>query len=81
MEKGEQRMDFYEVIRSRRSIRSYKSDPIPEEVLNRVLEAARIAPSGSNRQPWEFIVLKDEELKRRWCLHVETRVSSLRRLW
>ena len=58
-------MDFYEVIRTRRSIRSYKPDPIPEEVLTRVLDAARIAPSGSNRQPWKFIVVKDEELKRR----------------
>ena len=58
-------MDFYEVIRTRRSIRSYKPDPIPEEDLNRVLEAVRIAPSGSNRQPWKFIIVKDEELKRR----------------
>jgi len=59
------RTDFYEVIRTRRSIRSYIPDPIPEEVLNRVLEAARIAPSGSNRQPWKFIVVEDEELKKR----------------
>jgi len=57
-------MEFYEVIRTRRSIRSYESDPIPEDVLNKVLEAARIAPSGSNRQPWRFIVVKDEELKK-----------------
>jgi len=58
-------MDFHEVIRTRRSIRSYKPDPIPEETLNRVLDAARIAPSGSNRQPWKFIVVKDEMLRRR----------------
>ncbi len=58
-------MDFYEVIRTRRSIRSYKPDPIPEEALNRILEAARIAPSGVNRQPWKLIVVKDEALKRR----------------
>ncbi len=58
-------MDFYEVIRTRRSIRSYKPDPIPEEVLMRILDAARIAPSGSNRQPWKFIVVKDEELRKR----------------
>ncbi|MDH5689225.1 MAG: nitroreductase family protein [Candidatus Bathyarchaeota archaeon] len=43
-------------MRTRRSVRSYMSDPIPEEVLNRVLEAARIAPSRSNRQPWRFIL-------------------------
>jgi len=57
-------MEFYEVIRTRRSIRSYRPDPIPEDVLNRVLESVRIAPSGSNRQPWEFIIVKDEELKK-----------------
>jgi nitroreductase len=58
-------MDFYEVIRTRRSIRSYRSDPIPDDVLMRVLEAARIAPSGSNRQPWKFIVVKNGELKKK----------------
>jgi len=58
-------MDFYEVIRTRRSIRSYRPDPVPEESLGRVLEAARVAPSGSNRQPWKFIIVKDEELKNR----------------
>jgi len=42
-------MDFYKVVRTRRSIRSYKPDPIPNDVLRRVLEAARIAPSGLNR--------------------------------
>ncbi len=58
-------MDFYEVIRTRRSIRSYKPDPIPDHVLRRILEAARIAPSGSNRQPWKFIIVKDEKIKER----------------
>ncbi len=58
-------MDFYEVVRTRRSIRSYKPDPIPEETLMRILDAARIAPSGSNRQPWKFIIVKDETLKKR----------------
>ena len=56
-------MDFYEVIRTRRSIRSFRPDPIPDEVLRRVLDAARIAPSGSNRQPWKFILVRDEGLK------------------
>ena len=58
-------MEFYEVIRTRRSIRAYRPDPIPEDAFNRVLEATRVAPSGSNRQPWRFIIVKDEELKRR----------------
>ena len=57
-------MDLYEAIENRRSIRSYRSDEIPEEVLNRVLHAARSAPSGGNRQPWTFILVKDPDLKR-----------------
>ncbi|MGQ9680455.1 MAG: nitroreductase family protein [Candidatus Bathyarchaeia archaeon] len=55
-------MEFYEVVRTRRSIRSFKPDPIPDDVLKRVLEAARIAPSGSNRQPWRFILVNDRKL-------------------
>ncbi len=56
-------MEFYDVIRKRKSIRKYKSDPIPDEVLNRILEAGRIAPSAKNLQPWHFIVLKDKQIK------------------
>lgn len=58
-------MDFYEVIKTRRSVRSYKQDPIPEDILKKVLNAARIAPSGSNRQPWYFIIIKDPERKKK----------------
>jgi nitroreductase len=58
-------MDFYEVIKTRRSVRAYASDPIPDDVLNRVLDAARIAPSGSNRQPWKFILVKDGDVKKK----------------
>ena len=57
-------MDLYEVIRTRRSVRAYRHAPIPEEVLVRVLDAARIAPSGSNRQPARFIVVTDNETKK-----------------
>lgn len=56
-------MDFYEAVSIRRSIRKYKSIPVEEDKLNRILEAARIAPSAGNRQPWYFIVIKDEEVK------------------
>ena len=41
-------MEFYDVIKTRRSVRGYRSDPIPDDVLDRVLDAARMAPSGSN---------------------------------
>jgi nitroreductase len=44
-------MEFYEVLRTRRSVRSYRLDPVPQDALDRVLEVARISLSGSNRQP------------------------------
>jgi nitroreductase len=58
-------MKVLEVIQKRRSIRRYKEDPIPEDVFHRVLEAARLAPSGKNLQPWKFIIVRDKELKDR----------------
>jgi len=58
-------VDFSEVIRTRRSVRTFKGDPVPEDVVNRILEAARIAPSGSNRQPWRFILVTDEALRQK----------------
>jgi len=56
-------MDLYEAVENRRSVRSYTSDEIPEEVLNRVMDATRSAPSGGNRQPWTFILVKDPGVK------------------
>jgi nitroreductase len=57
-------MDLYQAMRTRRSVRKYLAKPIPEEVLNRVLDAARIAPSGSNRQPTRLILATEGEMKR-----------------
>jgi len=57
-------MDLFDVVRTRRSVRTYRPEPIPQEVLSRVLDAARIAPSGSNRQPTRLIVVKDEQTKK-----------------
>jgi nitroreductase len=57
-------LEFTEVVRLRRSIRRYKPDPVPEAVLEKVLDAARLAPSGGNRQPCHFIVVKDPERKK-----------------
>ncbi len=58
-------MDVMEAIRTRRSIRAYKPDPVPEDVLLQVLEAARLAPSAGNRQPWLFVVVRDVAVKER----------------
>ena len=56
-------MDLLEAIKGRRSIRKYKPDPIPEEILNKVLEAVKWAPSWSNTQCWEVIVVRDPKAK------------------
>ncbi|MEM1682996.1 MAG: nitroreductase family protein [Ignisphaera sp.] len=56
-------MDVYEAILSRRSIRVYKHESIRREDLEKILEAARWAPSAGNRQPWHFIVVVDEQIK------------------
>lgn len=61
-------MEFYDVIKKRRSVRKYRKDKIPEDVLKRILEAGRIAPSAKNIQPWKFIVIKDEETKKKVAL-------------
>ena len=57
-------MSVLDIIRSRKSIRRYRKDPIPEDVFLRVLEAARLAPSGKNLQPWKFIVTREEGMKK-----------------
>ena len=56
-------MDLMEVIKGRRSIRKYKSDPVPEEALRTLMEAVRWAPSWANTQCWEVIVVKDPKVK------------------
>src|ERR1035437_9990248 len=54
-----------EAIRQRRSIRNFKSDPVPQEAVDIILEAARLAPSGTNRQPWRFQLITDHALRER----------------
>ena len=54
-------MDAMEAILSRRSIRQYTSQPVSEEAISNVLEAAMAAPSASNAQPWQFVVIRDRE--------------------
>ena len=56
-------MDVMEAIRTRRSIRSYDSRPIPDDVMERMLDALRLAPSACNRQPWQFVIVTDEGVR------------------
>ncbi len=50
------------LLKARRSIRRYRPDPVPEEMLEQILEAGRCAPSASNRQPWSFVVVRDPQV-------------------
>lgn len=54
-----------EIFQRRQSVRSYKSDPIPREAMDRCLEAARLAPSANNGQPWDFVVAADDDVRAR----------------
>jgi nitroreductase len=54
-------LDVLTAIRGRRSIRAFKDIKVEEEKLNKVLEAARLSPSASNRQEWKFVVVRDKE--------------------
>jgi nitroreductase len=69
-------MKFYDLIVSRRSIRQFKQEPIPKKILEKLIDAARLAPSEANFQPLEFIVVDDEEIKKkifsclRWAAYI-----------
>jgi nitroreductase len=54
--------DAFLVIASRRETRAYRPDPLPDEVVRRILEAGRISGSGANRQPWRFVVVRGRKL-------------------
>ena len=57
-------MDALELIKTRRSVRSYQDRSIPEDLLERLLEAARWAPSARNLQPWKLVVVRDEQRRK-----------------
>lgn len=57
-------MDTLEAIHTRRSIRQYTNQPVPEETVTELLKAAMAAPSVRNQQPWELVVITDAELMR-----------------
>ena len=57
--------DILDVITTRKSIRRYKPDPISDEIIDKILEAARWAPTGENHQPWRLIVIRDPETRKK----------------
>ncbi|MCX6568044.1 MAG: nitroreductase family protein [Candidatus Aminicenantes bacterium] len=58
-------MEFYETITRRRTVREFRADPVPEGTLRRVLEAGLRAPSNAHLKPWQFVLLRDGERRRR----------------
>ena len=56
---------FYDFLSTQRAVRRLRPDPIPDEVLARVMDAARYAPSGGNRQGWRFVMVTDADKKKR----------------
>ena len=58
-------MDVFEAIKNRRSVRAYTSEEVSEEDVRRLIEAARWAPSAGNIQPWQFVIVRSTETKRR----------------
>jgi nitroreductase len=56
-----------ELVKRRRSIRSFKPDPVPDEYIQKIIDVALWAPSGADSQPWEFIVIKDKENRDKVC--------------
>ena len=57
-------LTVWEAIETRRSIRKFAPDDVPDEMIEQMLEAARLAPSAGNRQPWSFSVVKDKEVRK-----------------
>jgi nitroreductase/ketosteroid isomerase-like protein len=52
---------FFDIIKNRRTIRRFKADPVPEEHIMKILDAARLAPTSGNQQPWKFLVVRDRK--------------------
>jgi len=57
-------LDVFEAVQKRKSVRAYASTPVPAETLKKILEAARLAPSAGNTQPWHFILVMDENKRK-----------------
>ena len=61
-------MELLEAIKGRRSIRAFKQKDVPEETVEKLIDAARHAPSAGNIQPWEFVVVRNLEVKRKLAI-------------
>jgi nitroreductase len=65
IDKEEKEMDVFAAISQRSSVRAYEATDVEEDKLKKILEAARLSPSASNRQEWKFIIVRDKETKKK----------------
>jgi nitroreductase len=65
-------MDAVLALKSRRSVRSYKIDPVPQRIAEDIVDCGRLAATARNRQPWEFIVVSDTSVRRQLAELIET---------
>jgi nitroreductase len=70
-------MDFLDLVQRRRSFRKYSDRPIPREDILKCLEAARLAPSACNSQPWHFIVIDEPQLRKRAAKRIFSGVYAM----
>ena len=72
--------DLFEIIKTTRSMRRLKPDPVPSNLIRQILEAGVCAPSGGNMQRWRFLVIRDPQIKQRSApITSEHGTSRLRR--
>jgi nitroreductase len=64
-------MDALEAIRKRRTVREFTGDEVPQDVLEKIVDAGRLAATGRNRQPWEFIVVTDREMIKHFSIDIQ----------
>jgi F420 biosynthesis protein FbiB-like protein len=69
-------MEFFEVVHTQRSIRQFKPDPVPDEAIWQMLDAAIRAPSGGNTQPWSFLVVRDLQKRKAIAQAVRERMGD-----
>src|SRR5919206_2456769 len=63
--------NIWEAMSTMRAMRRLKPDPVPDELINRILQAGQYAPSGGNNQTWRFLVVKDPEIKKQVQVYYE----------
>lgn len=69
-------MAFLDIVKHRKSVRSFLDKPVEREKISTCLEAARLAPSACNSQPWRFVVVDDPPVKKRLCVSAFTGLKS-----